>query len=78
MFRCNGWLSDQNDYITVMTNVYEKERNLFTRCYYMNLNDEKWLYSLETILYNKKTTTILNYESVLLILIMEIIASTKI
>ena len=49
-------------------NVYEKERNLFTRCYYMNLNDEKWLYSLETILY-KKTTTILNNKSVLLFII---------
>ena len=34
----------------------------------MNLNDEKWLYSLETILY-KKTTTILNNKSVLLFII---------
>ena len=39
----------------------------------------KWLYSLETILYKKnKLYTILNNESVLLILIMEIIGSTKI
>ena len=43
----------------------------------MNLNDEKWLYSLETILYNKKTTTILNNKSILLILIMEVLKIDK-